>query len=440
MHLLGDGGNADVYEAETDSGSRVALKILRNRRRESEPFRRFRREVEKHFELSRRRIEGILPLLAFEIPDVPDINHPAWLAMPVAQPIEAALGESPELEQVAQALADIASTVAKLHEENVAHRDIKPTNLYLYDGKWVVSDFGLVAVPEGDALTVGAKALGPWNFIAPEMVLRPEVADGRSADVYSIGKTLWCLVCGQRIPPLGEHRRDLEWKRLKYWGVSHPRAFYLDNLIEQACRELPSERPSMRAFSDTLRGWALPAEHPRTSESPNLKDVVAEIGDVFARDQSDVDRRKRRQTDLENVVERLAKCLGPMVDQFGSSLAVSSEHHMIAEALRGFADRLLGIDRIAAWRSVGLERNTGRDSRYAFLRSGVAAALATDQSVVIGAAHALRHSGGFETIWKDVSPPVLLGSLDLDAEINRLSEGFVAAISRVLERYVEAIR
>jgi hypothetical protein len=43
----------------------------------------------------------------------------------------------------------------------VAHRDFKPSNLYEFDGKWLMGDFGLVAVPNVEELTRTGKPLGP---------------------------------------------------------------------------------------------------------------------------------------------------------------------------------------------------------------------------------------------------------------------------------------
>jgi serine/threonine protein kinase len=340
-------------------------------------------------------------------------------------------------------MAQIASTLARLHEEGIAHRDIKPTNLYMHEGSWVISDFGLVAIPDGEALTVGARALGPRHFIAPEMLLRPDAADGRPADVYSLGKTLWCLLAGQRIPPPGEHRRDLEWKGLAQWGVSHPRAFYLDRLIEHACAETPGMRPPMSVVSEALANWAHPVRHMSHSKNAvEARDVGAAIGDIFATDQHEAALRRQRETDLEHIVERLAECLTSLSDQLQGSVEtrVTRDHNILSNALMGFADALPGKDRIAAWRSIGIYRNTGRDTRQAFLRSGVAAALATDQTVVVAAAHALRHRNGLETIWKDGSPRVLLGSRDLDSEVERIGDGFRRSVPQALARLLEVIR
>ena len=39
-------------------------------------------------------------------------------------------------------------------------------------------------------------------------------------------------------------------------GVAHPRAFYLDQLIEQTSVEVPGDRPPMTMVALTLAEWA----------------------------------------------------------------------------------------------------------------------------------------------------------------------------------------
>src|SRR2546430_1185391 len=68
----------------------------------------------------------------------------AWLAMPVATGLRAALGSPPSFERVVSAVAEIAETMAALHSEGISHRDLKPGNLLELDGVRVLGDFGLV--------------------------------------------------------------------------------------------------------------------------------------------------------------------------------------------------------------------------------------------------------------------------------------------------------
>ena len=59
--FLGEGGNAEVWSASSSDGSTVALKILRSHRAGSEPYLRFRQEIEV---LERAAgVRGVLPPL-----------------------------------------------------------------------------------------------------------------------------------------------------------------------------------------------------------------------------------------------------------------------------------------------------------------------------------------------------------------------------------------
>src|SRR5262249_14157198 len=137
------------------------------------------------------------------VPDKPTPENQAWLAMPVATPIKDALMGKP-IETVVEAIAEIAQTLAKLADQRgITHRDIKPGNLYCYEGRWLVGDFGLVDLPDKNDLTRQGRPLGPAHYTAYELVADPTIPDTRPADVYSIGKTLWVLGTEQAYPPDG---------------------------------------------------------------------------------------------------------------------------------------------------------------------------------------------------------------------------------------------
>lgn len=142
--VLGQGGNATVWRAtRTGDASPLALKVINETKVERESYRRFVREVT--FLRDQGTGPGVLPILDAYLPDSPSKRDRAWLAMPIATPISIALAERP-LSEVVQAVAVLASTLTRLHGEKIAHRDIKPGNLYELDGEFVIGDFGLVAI------------------------------------------------------------------------------------------------------------------------------------------------------------------------------------------------------------------------------------------------------------------------------------------------------
>jgi serine/threonine protein kinase len=257
---LGRGGNATVWNA-TRSGSTtaVALKLINTKKVEREPYQRFVREIE--FLRDHQDIPGLLPLLDAHLPDQPDKTDQPWLAMPIATPIAQALEGRP-LTHVVAAAAAIADTLARLqHESGIAHRDIKPGNLYELDGRWLIGDFGLIAVPDAKSLTQDGRQVGPAHYTAYEMILNPAAADPHPADVYSLGKTLWVLATGQAFPPEGHQPTGT-----RGFGIGdfrpHPQAASLDQEVDLMTRLHPEERPSKDQAARDLALWQELAGEP----------------------------------------------------------------------------------------------------------------------------------------------------------------------------------
>jgi serine/threonine protein kinase len=250
---LGSGGNAKVYRA-TRRGvtGPVALKVIDSTKAQKERYRRFVREVE--FLRKAGNEPGILPLLDSHLPNRPSRSDRAWLAMPIATPIREALADA-SLDEVVSALAEIAETLARLKEAHqLAHRDLKPGNLYELDGHWLVGDFGLIALPDVDELTRQERPIGPAHYTAYELINNPADADPFPADVYSLGKTLWVLATGQTYPPLGNQRADT-----RDYSIAdlrpHTHAQALDQLVDRATRIHAQERPTMQQVATDLRAW-----------------------------------------------------------------------------------------------------------------------------------------------------------------------------------------
>src|SRR5262245_1503005 len=113
LELLGEGGNGEVWRAAHDDDTPIALKIVFH----DDPYyyKRFAAEIQVLRHIGHR--PGILPLLDAHLPDNPNKNDPAWLAMPIAIGIKNALNEEP-LEVVVEAISIIAHTLASLAKEN----------------------------------------------------------------------------------------------------------------------------------------------------------------------------------------------------------------------------------------------------------------------------------------------------------------------------------
>lgn len=255
IESLGKGGNGQVWRAAQEDGTEVALKILFIQQINSYPYRRFVAEINLLSQLGNH--QGILPIIDSQLPEEPNIENPACFSMPIATPLSKVLKVGVAVSDVVKAVATFAETLAALSEKGISHRDIKPDNLYQYNGEWVIGDFGIAEYPDKEALTKEGRKLGPQHFLAPEMLEHPDTADGSLADVYSLSKTLWVLATGQNFPPPGEISPDSKGMRIRDY-VQDKKTQLLDRLIERTTKHNPENRPSMIEVASELRAYLAP--------------------------------------------------------------------------------------------------------------------------------------------------------------------------------------
>lgn len=305
---LGSGGNAKVYRATRyDTDESVALKVIFSKKANSEPYQRFIREVQ--FLRGLTMNDGVLPLLDANVPDRPTAENRAWLAMPIAVPIARAL-RGASLETVVEAIATVAETLANLAERGVAHRDVKPGNLYCLNDRWLVGDFGLIDVPDLDQLTMEGKPIGPVHFTAYELLVNAAtVDDARPADVYSLGKTLWVLATEQTYPPGGHQLAGASGGL----GIAdlrpHAHARELDQLVDSMTQLHAAARPTMAQVVRDLRAWQqLIKERPKME----LDDVRERLRAKLRPELEEFDSRKQLLSHTGAVTGRVLTLLDPM--------------------------------------------------------------------------------------------------------------------------------
>lgn len=319
LRKLPNGGNADVFVAVADGDNReVALKRLRAKPG-SEPWRRFAQEVRVVEELG--EFPGILPIIHSGIPSEPKPDDRAWYSMPLAERVDEVLRGSP-LEEVVRAVAAYAETLTRLHAIKHHHRDIKPANLYRLADQWLVGDFGIVDVPDAEAITKADKKLGPANFLPYELITKPDTARGGPVDVYELAKTLWVLAAGEWLEtkggsyaPLGPQAADGGRFTLDRILGGHPLASRLDELVERCTRTDPDLRPEMAEMHADLRAWAAMAERRESGDDQGaLEQAAADLRAAFADELTAGELRERRTgmareriTTLAHGIERLAE-------------------------------------------------------------------------------------------------------------------------------------
>lgn len=242
---LGRGGNARVFKAIKGDGTIGALKLFYKTNKKT--LERYKSEILAMEVLS--GIDGVLPLLDKYIPRSHKGNNKIWFVLPVATPLTQAVDHSDYISTL-EAVAQIASTVSQMHGIDMSHRDIKPSNMLYYMDKPCISDFGLVKYPGKIDLTAKQLKVGPKQTVAPEMRYYDDGIDEKAADVYSLAKSLWMLLCNRHSCFDGQYAPRSDYSIRSLAPKAHLDS--LDNLIELATSHNPASRPSISEFINNL--------------------------------------------------------------------------------------------------------------------------------------------------------------------------------------------
>jgi Protein kinase domain len=304
---LGRGGNGTVWRAEhVESGQIAALKEIHTRKADREPYRRFVTEIRTLQELG--EFPGILPLIDAHVPEEPETKDKPWLCMPVADPLAGALADA-DYPILVGAVASIAETLAALQADHgIAHRDIKPGNLYDLNGQSLLGDFGLVALPDPSGLTREGKPLGPANFIPFEMLNSANMADPFAADVYSLAKSFWVLATGLDFPPPGHQPADAAPYRIADFRP-HPQAARLDELVDRATRLNPAERPTAADFGAELTSWL---DLPAAQSDFDLSAISSAVRATLAPEIDETQRVEGWKEEAYKAARRLEELVRPL--------------------------------------------------------------------------------------------------------------------------------
>lgn len=260
---LGIGGAAKVYGCtRIDDGERLAIKILSDKN-DNGKVERFKREIDAIVDIVNHGIDGVLPILDYDKDDL-------WYVMPLANSLRSVIEKYVNLQKTTNPITTyrddiiqqnvegfimLADTLEKIHTLGYVHRDIKPDNLYVWNGKYCIGDFGIVDLPTNTALTKKHDRLGAWNTIAPEVLRDARIATNKS-DVYSLAKSLW--MCLSLNTSGFDGRYDYNASSMSLHDMPDLENAYLldiDELLYDATQEDPVLRPSMQDFAERLYKW-----------------------------------------------------------------------------------------------------------------------------------------------------------------------------------------
>ena len=267
---IGGGGNGKVgfvlgHEDE------LAIKIFsvsenlddekRNRR-----YERFCREIVMQQQLS-GEMDGILPVLDFSFPEKFSKNQCAWYIMPRAEKFLVQDGIS--LIAKLQKMYELAKILKELHCKDMAHRDLKPDNLLIYDGKIFLADYGLLWVAGENTITPPTELLGPIKILPPELEERRlRQCDYKKSDVYLFAKVVWMYVNENDFGYRGEYSRKDPQRSLRVKNNYGKTLEPLHLMMEKCSKHDWCERPSIEECMESIEHqiMILKGEFPQQKE------------------------------------------------------------------------------------------------------------------------------------------------------------------------------
>ncbi|MEV7009890.1 protein kinase [Streptosporangium sp. NPDC051022] len=266
LRRLGEGGMGVVHLAVDPHGRQVAVKVLRSEvTGDDVARRRLSREVET---MRRVRSEHIAEVLDADV-----TGHRPYIVTRYVpgQPLdEHVKQEGPmDLPALLKVAHGVAAALAAVHSVGVIHRDLKPGNVLILDGRPVLIDFGIAQAVDATRLTQTGMFIGTPGYLAPEIIEGHEA--GPEVDVHAWAGTLVFAATGQ--PPFGKGTLEMIFYNITAGkanvdAVPQP----LQSLLRGALHRDPARRPRAAELTAQLERLL-----PLAGRRPQVPDEIATV-------------------------------------------------------------------------------------------------------------------------------------------------------------------
>lgn len=250
LNRLGEGGMGVVHLGLDRAGRAVAVKVLREHvAHDPEARARLAREVS-----TLQRVQH--PLVAEVIDADVDGDQPYVVTRFVNGPaLDEVVQQQGALSPTAlvQLGRGLSSALEAIHAAGVVHRDLKPGNVLMLDGKPVVIDFGIAHVADDVRLTTVGLVMGTPGYLSPEVVDGHAVTT--ATDWWGWAATLAFAASGR--PPFGRGPMDVVIDRVRRGDTDLDGVdARLRPLLAVALSVAPDQRPDAAQVLAALERYA----------------------------------------------------------------------------------------------------------------------------------------------------------------------------------------
>lgn len=278
QRLLGRGGTAAVYLAVRDrDGCELALKLMSpTLAQEADRRERFLREARLGADMVHPHIVAIHEVgLAQGLPYIAMTYYPDG-------DLRTRLKQGVSLQEALRITRDVAQALEYAHGRGCRHRDIKPDNILLREGRAVLADFGMATVAGGAGKDVMDGGGSP-QYMSPEQARGQSLDD--TTDFYSLGVVLYEMLSG-RLPYVATDPVALA---ILHMNAPIPqlqgRAAHFQPLLDRLLAKQPALRPqnaaqvlreigALETAFDFASGTALEVDHERTLIRPAARKKI----------------------------------------------------------------------------------------------------------------------------------------------------------------------
>jgi Protein kinase domain len=199
---LGRGGFGEVYQAVSDGGKEVALKL-----------------VQRNLNVELRGVGQCLNLKHHNLVALYDVkqadNGDTWVVMEYVaggslDQVIARNRQGMPVEEAVFWLRGLCAGVGYLHERGIVHRDLKPGNIFIENGIVKLGDYGLSKFISASRRSGQTESVGTVHYMAPEVSMGRY---NRELDLYAVGVILYEMLTGQ-VPFDGESPGEILMKHL----------------------------------------------------------------------------------------------------------------------------------------------------------------------------------------------------------------------------------